>query len=70
MMNTPSELKWIKASASAGNGACVEVARLEVGVAVRDSKDPDGPVLRYTPQEWAAFLDGAKAGEFELDGLR
>lgn len=61
-------LRWIKASASAGNGNCVEMASLPGGgVAVRDSKDLHGPVLRYTAQEWAAFLDGAKAGEF--DGL-
>jgi hypothetical protein len=34
-------------------------------VAVRDSKDPDGPVLLYTRAEWRAFLHGAKAGEFD-----
>ena len=62
------EMNWTKASASADNGNCVELAGLTGGgVAVRDSKDPHGPVLRYTAQEWAAFLDGAKAGEF--DGL-
>jgi hypothetical protein len=35
-------------------------------VAVRDSKDPDGPVLEFTPLEWLCFLAGAKAGEFDL----
>ncbi|MER6950109.1 DUF397 domain-containing protein [Nonomuraea sp. NPDC000554] len=35
-------------------------------VAVRDSKDPDGPKLFFTPAEWNAFLDGAKADEFDL----
>jgi hypothetical protein len=34
-------------------------------IAVRDSKDPDGPVLLYTPREWDAFLDGVKRGEFD-----
>lgn len=34
-------------------------------VAVRDSKDPNGPVLMYTAAEWRAFLDGAKKGEFD-----
>jgi Domain of unknown function (DUF397) len=34
-------------------------------VAIRDSKDPKGAVLRYTPEEWDAFLDGAKKGEFD-----
>jgi hypothetical protein len=34
-------------------------------VAIRDSKDPSGPVLVYTPAEWHAFLHGAKTGEFD-----
>ncbi|MET9066162.1 DUF397 domain-containing protein [Streptosporangium sandarakinum] len=34
-------------------------------IAVRDSKDPDGPKLFFAPTEWDAFLDGAKAGEFD-----
>jgi hypothetical protein len=34
-------------------------------LAMRDSKDPDGPVLMYTPAEWHAFLDGVKKGEFD-----
>lgn len=34
------------------------------GVGVRHSKDPDGPVLQFTKEEWYAFLAGAKAGEF------
>jgi hypothetical protein len=33
---------------------------------VRDSKDPTGPILRFTREEWAAFLGGAKEGEFDL----
>ncbi|MGC0418539.1 DUF397 domain-containing protein [Embleya sp. AB8] len=56
---------WIKASASNQNGACVELASLSVGVAVRDSKNPDRPALRYTREELAAFIAGAKAGEFD-----
>jgi len=46
-------------------GSCVEVASLEGGVAVRDSKDKDGPILQFTRDEWSAFLAGAKAGEFD-----
>ncbi|HZC53862.1 MAG TPA: DUF397 domain-containing protein [Mycobacterium sp.] len=62
-----SGLAWRKATASAGNGACVEVAPIDDGgVAVRDSKDPGGPILRYTAREWEAFLIGAKQGEFDL----
>src|SRR5437016_1378015 len=51
-------LRWRKASASTGNGQCVELAPLPQGVALRDSKDPQGPVLRFTREELAAFLDG------------
>lgn len=62
-----SNLRWRKAQRSAGNGACVEVASFTDMVAVRDSKDPDGPVLTYAQAEWNVFLHSAKAGEF--DGL-
>ncbi len=49
--------EWRKSSYSAqSEGNCVEVATLPNGVAVRDSKDPNGPVLRFTAQEWRAFL--------------
>ena len=58
-------LAWRKAQRSVGNGACVELAPFDGMVAMRDSKDPDGPVLVYTPAEWHAFLHGAKAGEFD-----
>ncbi|BCJ46825.1 hypothetical protein GCM10010168_36530 [Actinoplanes ianthinogenes] len=45
---------------------CVEVADLpDGGRAVRDSKNPDGPILFFTPSEWAAFVGGAKDGEFD-----
>jgi len=58
-------LPWRKAQRSVGNGACVELAPVNGMVAMRDSKDPDGPVLMYTAAEWDAFLHGAKAGEFD-----
>ncbi|WP_432097289.1 DUF397 domain-containing protein [Streptomyces sp. bgisy100] len=54
-----SEAAWRKSSYSSGNGACVEVATVGDYVAVRDSKDPDGPVLQFRPDQWAAFLGGA-----------
>jgi len=47
----------------------VEVASLpDGGIGVRDSKDPSGPVLRFTPGEWHAFLGGAQNGEFDRFG--
>ncbi|GAA3343396.1 DUF397 domain-containing protein [Amorphoplanes nipponensis] len=46
--------------------AAVEVALLDGGVAVRDSRKPDGDVLFFTPDEWDAFVGGAKDGEFDL----
>jgi hypothetical protein len=45
---------------------CVEVANRDYGVQVRDSKDPQGPVLSFTHAEWDAFLAGARDGEFDL----
>jgi len=45
---------------------CVEVAFVGEGVAVRDSRHPEGPVLLFTQAERDAFVDGAKDGEFDL----
>jgi hypothetical protein len=45
---------------------CVEVAVLEGRIAVRDSKEKGGPVLLFTPGEWAAFVGGVRGGEFDL----
>lgn len=57
---------WRKAKRSSAQGSdCVEVANLpDGGRAVRHSKDPDGPILRFDAREWDAFLDGARNGEF------
>jgi hypothetical protein len=53
-------------STLSGDGACVEVAfPASGGAVVRDSKDPQGPVLTFTTREWTAFLGGVHAGEFE-----
>jgi Domain of unknown function (DUF397) len=57
---------WRKATRSIANAACVEVRPLEGIVAVRDSKNPQGPVLTYTQEEWETFLEGAKRGKFDL----
>ena len=59
-------LTWFKAKASSDTGACVEVAWAPEGwVAVRDSKDPTKAAHLFTGAEWAAFVDGAKGGEFD-----
>lgn len=60
-----ASLIWRKAQISTNNGDCLEVASIASKIALRDSKDPDGHVLVYTPMEWRAFLDGAKNGEFD-----
>jgi Domain of unknown function (DUF397) len=60
---------WIKSSLSFSNSNCVEVADLPNRViGVRDSKDSEGPVLRFTPGEWDAFLGGVRNGEFDSFG--
>jgi Domain of unknown function (DUF397) len=60
-----SALLWLKAQRSGANGQCVEIASTIDKIAVRDSKDPDGPILVYTSTEFSAFLEGARNGEFD-----
>lgn len=56
---------WFKSTRSGPSKDCVEVAHLDGGmVGVRDSKNPDGPVLVFTPSEWDVFTDGVRDGEF------
>ena len=57
--------KWRKSSHSSQNG-CVEGAHGDDQIAVRDSKDPSGPMLLFTRLEWQAFLAGVQDGEFDL----
>ncbi len=64
-MSTDTSGRWIKASRSAADNQCVEMRRQGAVIEVRDSKHPDGPTLGYTPSEFAAWLDGAKKGEFD-----
>jgi hypothetical protein len=55
-----------KSTLSGPDGNCVEVARRPERIGVRDSKDPASPVLEFTAPEWHAFIEGVKAGEFDL----
>ena len=62
--------RWRKSSYSGSGGqqnGCVEVARCQPGgIAVRDSKDPEGPRLTFTPSGWQAFTGQLKAGDHDL----
>jgi|SRR5437868_8057716 len=58
---------WRKSSRSTDTGgACVEVADLASAVAVRDSKDPDGPKLVFGAVAWQSFASSVKGGELDL----
>ncbi len=60
---------WVKSSRSNGTGGsnCVEVrtASITGDVFVRNSRNPAGEMLAFSPAEWLAFIEGAKAGEFD-----
>ena len=56
--------RWFKAKVSETAQGCVEVAHLDEGTAVRNSRDPEGGELFCTPHEWECLLDGAHKGEF------
>ncbi|KUM75270.1 DUF397 domain-containing protein [Streptomyces griseorubiginosus] len=54
------EVRWLRSSYSTGANNCVETARPSAGpwaglLAVRDSKNPDGPALLFSPESWAGF---------------
>lgn len=68
-MSNFAEVQWIKSSLSFANGNCVQVAKLPDGsVGVRNSRDSEGPILRFTPEEWRAFAEGVRTGEFAAIG--
>ena len=58
---------WRRSSYCSGAAStCVEVAISTQMVTVRDSKVAASPILRFTPEEWRAFIRGVRAGEFEV----
>ena len=65
-MTHPDPTQWIKASASGSNGDCVEMRQHAGAIEVRDTKaHGTGPTLGFTKAEFAAWLDGAKSGEYD-----
>ncbi|MEU4116339.1 DUF397 domain-containing protein [Kitasatospora sp. NPDC028055] len=55
---------WRKSSASNPNDNCVEFGQLVSSVAVRDSKDPHGPALAFSPSAWQSFIAGIRSDDF------
>ncbi|MGI5232514.1 DUF397 domain-containing protein [Actinoallomurus sp. CA-142502] len=62
-----SRVVFRKSTHSDGGEGCVEAATLNGSRLVRDSKDPDGPTLTFTPSAWGAFIDKVKQGKLDLD---
>ena len=61
-----THITWRKSTASSAAN-CVEVGFAEESALVRNSRDPLGTALSFTPTDWVAFLAGARNGEFDLD---
>jgi hypothetical protein len=57
---------WRKSTYSSSNANCVEVAVTDPAIAIRDTKDRQGPVLVFSPREWRAFTASVRNGEFDL----
>jgi hypothetical protein len=57
---------WRKAKRSMSNGNCTEVTVVADFIAVRDSQDPYGPILRYLAGSWRSFLQDARTGKFDV----
>lgn len=64
-----AHLSWRKASFSTADGECVEVARARDVIAIRDSKNPDGPMLCFAMDQWEKFLAAAKDGRMRFAGI-
>jgi hypothetical protein len=60
------QVTWWKSSYSTVNG-CIEVRHDQDRILIRDSKDPQGPVLSFTAEKWRAFTVGVRGGEFDQE---
>ncbi|MGK4584513.1 DUF397 domain-containing protein [Kitasatospora sp. HPMI-4] len=58
-----TDAEWLSSSQGVGD---VQIAFVEGYIAMRDGRQPEGPVLVFTPAEWRAFVLGARDGEFDL----
>lgn len=60
----PVSTGWRKARRSMGNGNCVEISTTGAEVIVRDSQDPVGPMIAYSPGSWRTFAREARLGRY------
>lgn len=58
--------EWRKSSRSDSNGNCVQLRERDSRVEMGDSKDPTGPILGFSPETFADFIEDVKAGRFDL----
>ena len=70
-MKADPTLPWYKSTFSQGSTGCVETAPLPHGrtVAIRDSKDPNGPILQYSTGSWRVFVRKTKLGHYDVDSV-
>lgn len=66
LITNPSSAEWRRSRHCDAN-ACVEVAQLGEDIGLRDSKDPNGLVLRFSRDEWDAFVAGVSDGDFRFN---
>jgi hypothetical protein len=58
-------MEWRKSNRSGDSGNCLEIAELPDAIAVRDSKDPAGPVLAFNSDAWHTFVAAVHNGQFD-----
>jgi len=57
-------ITW-RTALNCNGGACIQVAASGQAVLIGNSREPSGPVLAYTPEEWREFVIGVKEGDFD-----